>query len=571
MQRQYCYSLALLVLGSVLVAGCGSTRPRSREAGQPLEASAPNGKNAPAKESALDRRATAHAHYAAGVIHELNNEAEQALQEFYLAALDDPTDETLILGLSGRFLREKQPEKAVELLRPAAARRGASGEIFARLGLAYAQLGKADLAAEADRAAIKKLPGSFLGYENLFLNYLQQQKPEEALAVLDEAAKVREADAEFLLDLAELYASYGVRFPSQRETSLTKARAVLGRVGKLKLPTLELRLRLADTLYLVNDNERAAQLYLELLKQVGNLPPLRDHVRANLTDIYLTRAPDRKRAVEQLEAILRDDPSNAQAYYFLATIAYDEKRMTNAVEFMKKTLLFSPNFEEAYYDLANFQLAANQADDALATLQQAQRKFPRNYVVELMMGLAFSVQKNFTEAINHFTAAEIIAQAGAPGSPKPDLAELYFHFGSAFERKGDIAQAEKYFEQCLGLSPNFPDALNYLGYMWADRGVNLDKAREMIEKAVKLKPNEAAFLDSLGWVLFKQNQPKEALDYILKAVELSPEPDATLYDHLGDIYAVLQDTEKAREAWRKSLSVEANEQVRKKLEAPKAD
>jgi Flp pilus assembly protein TadD len=67
-------------------------------------------------------------------------------------------------------------------------------------------------------------------------------------------------------------------------------------------------------------------------------------------------------------------------------------------------------------------------------------------------------------------------------------------------------------------------------------------------------------------VLFKLDQPKEALPYALQAAELTEKPDATLYDHLGDIYAALKQPEQAREAWRKSVSVEPNEEVRKKLE-----
>ena len=67
-------------------------------------------------------------------------------------------------------------------------------------------------------------------------------------------------------------------------------------------------------------------------------------------------------------------------------------------------------------------------------------------------------------------------------------------------------------------------------------------------------------------VLFKSNQPQKALEHVLKAVELSHEPDATLYDHLGDIYAALNQMDKAQDAWQKSLKVESNDQVRKKIE-----
>jgi len=68
-------------------------------------------------------------------------------------------------------------------------------------------------------------------------------------------------------------------------------------------------------------------------------------------------------------------------------------------------------------------------------------------------------------------------------------------------------------------------------------------------------------------VLFQSHQPKPALDYALKALQNSPEEDATLYDHIGDIYNALGQKDKARQAWNKSVSLEANDTVRKKIES----
>src|SRR5262249_13468278 len=98
-------------------------------------------------------------------------------------------------------------------------------------------------------------------------------------------------------------------------------------------------------------------------------------------------------------------------------------------------------------------------------------------------------------------------------------------------------------------------------------GENLEEARRMIEKALRLEPKNAAYLDSLGWVLYKLGKPKEALPCLQQALEQSTEPDPTLFDHLGDIYAALHQPSKAREAWQKSLSLEPNAEVEKKLKA----
>jgi tetratricopeptide (TPR) repeat protein len=233
----------------------------------------------------------------------------------------------------------------------------------------------------------------------------------------------------------------------------------------------------------------------------------------------------------------------------------------------KKTVLLRPNFEPAYYDLAAAQLASDDAAGTLLTLRQADGRFSRKFLGEYLAALAEGKQKNHAEACKHFIAAEVIAKAN---EPERLTAEFYFEGGVAFERRSDYAEAAKYFERALELKPDFPEAQNYLGYMWADRGENLERAKELIEKAVKAEPKSAAYLDSLGWVFFKLNQPKAALEYVLQAVTLNGEPDATLYDHLGDIYAALNETDKAQEAWRKSLAVEANETIQKKLNSAKS-
>ena len=159
------------------------------------------------------------------------------------------------------------------------------------------------------------------------------------------------------------------------------------------------------------------------------------------------------------------------------------------------------------------------------------------------------------------------ALAFATNGPSSETTSSSFHSGSAFERHGDYAEAEKYFRKCLELSPRFAEAMNYLGYMWAERGEKLDEAKKLIEKAVELEPQNAAFLDSMGWVLFKLKQPREALGWLQKAVQHAKEPDPTLYDHLGDIYCDLRQLDKARDAWRKSLDLEPNDQVKQKLSA----
>ena len=559
MLRRYWIKGAILATSSLLVAGCGSA-PGRKSAPQ-KEQSVVSLKPERADDQSTERLTEAHAHYAAGVIHEMDDEPRAATDEYCQAAMLDPDDASLILEVSGRLLQNKQLEKALEVTTRAVARPNASGQIYARLGLIYAQLGKPDQAAAANRAAIKKSPGSLTGYQNLFQSSLGNKQPQEALKVLDQAARQPNPDAGFLIGLAELYTSFGVQVPAQKDSANAKALALLNRAGKLGPATPLLRLKLADGFNLLGEASKAAQFYLEVLKHPPDLPLIEERIHANLTALYL-RGSDHKRAVEQLQAILRDDPTNPQAYYYLGRLALEDKKPDEAADHFRKALLLNPDFESGYYFLAMAQMEQNKISEALATLDKARQKFSPSFALEFYTGLAFSRQKAYAEALQHFVSAEVIAKAT---DPKQLDDGFYFQVGAACERKGDYAQAEQYFQKCLQLAPDSAEVMNYLGYMWAEHGLKLDQARELIEKAVKAEPKNAAYLDSLAWVLFKQNQPKEALPYALKAVEFSEQPDATVYDHLGDIQAALKQIEKAREAWRKSLSLEPNEEVRKKL------
>jgi tetratricopeptide (TPR) repeat protein len=548
------------VLCGLLVAGCQSrpARVSSPTAEQVSLASARGDADRPA-----EKVAQAHAHYSSAIIHDMNDETEAALEDYYNAASDDPQDEGLVLEVSRRLIQNRQLDKALEVLTKAAAEPGASGDIFARLGIVYGQLGKFDQAIVAGRTAIKRSPDSLAGYQNLFVNFLQSKQEAEALKVLDEAAKQPNADAEFLVGLSELYLSYAVQAPSQKEKVNAKALAVLNRAEKLNPTNASLRLKLAEAYNSLGNSDKAAALYLELLKKLPDLPMIRERIQAKLAGIYL-RGSDHKHAVEQLEAIVREDPTNPEAYYYLGYIAYTEKKPAEAAEYFNKTILLNPDFPDPYYELALSQINLNKSDDALSTLDKARKKFPQTYTLELCTGLAYGRKKDYKQAAEHYTAAEIIAKATDP-SRLDD--QFYFQLGATYERMGDYTQAERYFDKSLQLAPDSAETQNYLGYMWAEHDTKLEQARELIEKAVKAEPKNAAYLDSLGWVLYKLRQPKQALDYILKAVELTEEPDATLFDHLGDIYAALNQTDKAREAWTKSLAVEPNEEVRKKLES----
>ena len=167
--------LVVAMLASVLLAG-GCRAATSHRKPETRAAKTASAAKSPVSNGNGNRLATAHAHFAAGVVHELNGETERALEEFQRAVRDDPGNESLVLDVSRRFLQAKQPEKALGFVRGATERPNATGEMFARLGVVYSRLGSNELAAAANRMAIKKSPRSLEGYRNLFFSLLQSRQ-----------------------------------------------------------------------------------------------------------------------------------------------------------------------------------------------------------------------------------------------------------------------------------------------------------------------------------------------------------------------------------------------------------
>ena len=120
-------------------------------------------------------------------------------------------------------------------------------------------------------------------------------------------------------------------------------------------------------------------------------------------------------------------------------------------------------------------------------------------------------------------------------------------------------------EEVLKNEPEHANALNFVGYTWADQGINLDRAEQMIKRALELRPGEGFIIDSLGWVYFKKGNYKAALEELLKAQQTLPD-DPTIAEHVGDVYAALKEKEKAISFYERAQALEKKEEKRSALE-----
>jgi len=573
-----CPSAFSLAFAGALLCGCAAVPPRQAAAAStnaPPAASTNAAAAQPAEEDEEPVTALpsgkgnpeALAHFAAGESFEASGQHEQAMEEFYSSVMADPGNEKTARDVAEWLLDGHHPERAVTLLSKVARRPDVSAPILSLLSRADLQAGKTNAAMEASLKAIAREPDSLQSYEGELEIFVQAGKMAEALKTLDQAAKhIRNTPAN-LIALANLYAA--CRGPQAKEKDPVRLRAVelLDRAAGMKFSAPALWQHMADGYARLGELKKAADIYNRLVREAVDSATLRDVLRERLGEILLD-AHDVTNAAAQFQAIVQDDPARfpqaSMAWYYLAILAQSQGRLPEAVEDLQKALRSAPGLEQAYYRLALVLADQRRNDDALQVLDRARLSFPDSFDAQFYNGLVNFQLKDFDQAVRHFTAAETLARSNSPA--RLDR-QFYFQIGAACERAHQFKPAEDYLQKCIDMSPDDAEALNYLGFMWADRGEHLPKARAYIEKACKLEPKNAAYLDSMGWVLFKLNQSQAALPWLVKAVELSPEPDATILDHLGDVYLSLRQLGKAMENWKKSLAIEPDNEVKKKLQA----
>jgi tetratricopeptide (TPR) repeat protein len=199
-------------------------------------------------------------------------------------------------------------------------------------------------------------------------------------------------------------------------------------------------------------------------------------------------------------------------------------------------------------------------DEALRQLDRLAHDYPDSPVPLIQAGDIMRDKSRFPEAVVAYDRA--LARIHGPSRA---VWPLLYARGVALERSHQWPRAEADFKRALELAPDQPTLLNYLGYSWADQGINLPEARQMIDKALKQRPDDGAIIDSLGWVTLRQGNAPEALKLLEHAVQLQPE-DATINGHLGDAYWAVGRKLEATYQWHRALTLKPDPEDAARIE-----
>ncbi|MBC8647052.1 MAG: tetratricopeptide repeat protein [Thermoanaerobaculia bacterium] len=304
--------------------------------------------------------------------------------------------------------------------------------------------------------------------------------------------------------------------------------------------------------------DEGAKILTESLQRAGQDPKATETRRSATVELgYLALLKkDYAEARRLLEpAAVSAGVVNGRALRILLAVARDGDTPALGLSVARAAAQAEPDEVEWTASVAEFQHRSGDKKLAEATLDRLASSSEPDAVLA-----AADVYSRLKE----FSRASRVAQEASRRFP--ESTEVLFRLGSSLERGGSPAEAEKVFRQLLSARPNDSAAQNYLGYMWADRGVNLEQARELLEKAVAREPRNAAYLDSLGWLDFRQGKLEAAEKRLQEAQRREPD-DPTIEEHLGDLSERQGNLDKAIVHWERALALKHEEpdKVRQKL------
>ena len=215
--------------------------------------------------------------------------------------------------------------------------------------------------------------------------------------------------------------------------------------------------------------------------------------------------------------------------------------------FRKVTELASWN-ADAWVYMSGVFLGKNDFSEVATILESALKVVPEDFRVNFFLGFAYS---RLGRSID---AARVLERARQINSKDVDaIAQLAL----VYDGMKKYEDSDRLYEEALQLDSSRSIILNNFAYSLSERGLQLQRAYRMAQKAVEAEPENPSYLDTMGWILFKLNRYREAESYIKQAIAKG-EVNAVVYEHLGDVYFKLEDKAQAIEHWQMALKLDEN-------------
>ena len=508
-------------------------------------------------------------HLLLGRLYRQNNELLKAENEFKEAVKIQPDSEEAVTMLAYLYNEEGDSNRALQVLNtvPEKAR---TAKLYSALGYTYEQEKEYKQAVEAYKKSTQLDPDNLDAVRGLAQNLMNDGDTDAALEQYKAIVDADPSDAQTYMRIAEV---------DRRNGKYDQAMEALKKAAAIVPDSVEVQYNIALIDEVQGKYDDAAQILTTLLQKTehpdGDYSSADKNNRAlfleRLGTIY--RESNRYQLAEETFRKMLDlgDDNAVRGYQEIIETYRDNKQWQQATDVAEEAAKKFPNDRGLQMVAASQQADMGNSQQAIDRVKAMTKGNADDREVYLALAQMYSRVKDWDNAEQSIDKAIEL-------SPRQDDKDYtLFVAGSIYERQKKYDKAEEAFHKVLADDPKNAAALNYLGYMLADRGTRLDEALGYIRRAVALEPQNGAYLDSLGWVYYKMGNYDLAEENLRRASERMGN-DPTIQDHLGELYQktgrlklAAMHWERSLEEWNKTIPAEVDTEsvakVQKELES----
>jgi tetratricopeptide (TPR) repeat protein len=453
-----------------------------------------------------------------------------------------------------------------------------NAEIQLLYGRLLSAAGQFDKAEQHIRFATQYDSGNVEAYVVLLQLLQAQQKYKEAVPIAKEMLRNTPEFADGWMQLARLYLTL-----KQKKLALEPAR----RAYELDTNDPERVHLYAVVLDINGDSKKAVGLYEAVLR----LDPTNDDLISRMVGLYkqLGTLEDALKMLQNTEKEAKREVPGIRLQ--MAFVFWEMQKFKEASELLDQLAQRNPQAERIIYMSGLGQERTQQYDRALKTYEgfDSSSEFyvhTRYRMIELhrradKIEQALAVVREVIDTQVDRSADFYPLGANILGSRQrfpeaiklleegyekyPERVDLLFLKAVNLEKIQRFDETVTALKQVINKEPEHAAAHNYLGYLYAEKGINLEDAEFHVKKALEIKPEDGYYLDSLGWIYFQQGNYKKALDVLLRANELVPN-EAVVLEHLGETYEMLGEVKKALDIYGKASKAKMEDKDRLRIQ-----
>ena len=506
------------------------------------------------------KKADALAQFVQGLIHEEDGNSEKALTAYERVLALDPTgvDAKLSVRLANEYVRRGDVPQGLALLKNAIAAQPTEPLPYVTLAyLYYKELNKPELALKYARDGVAAAPYDLRTHQALFVVLDAMGDEAKTEKALDQASNIDSKTSDFWFGIGDLYLRLYGKGQDEDQIDLLKLQKVTALYEKalaLSPDDPGVMARVADYYARIGDVKKAIPLYLKTVADETRSPEtLQADVRMKLARTF-SGLGKRTEAIEMLQALIRLNPLSSEAYTMLGAIYVETEDYEQALANFRQALLTGKTEPRNYLRVAQTAMQLKSFPLAIETLIDARARFGSPEFTTLL-AICYSQNGQNEEALTKFE--EAVSEAANYDADTTLTAGFYLSYADAAQKAGHIEKTVELVRKSIELdSSKAHEGQNFLGYLWVDRGENLEAAGQLIRQALLAEPNNGAYLDSLGWYYYKTNRFDLALKHLLRAVENLEKEDPIVFEHLADTYLKLGNKTEAVSYYQKALQLD---------------